>query len=195
MRQVRSGPSAGLVIFSSIALCVPGCRSSPEPRPAESGEAVVDALLVATGRVPNVEGLGLEEAGVTYDRRLGVPCSDFSIDVVSVVRAVGGERGDGAVDQVEQGSDPRAVIDILAGHVRPVEGDRFVCHHLWNTQECASRSAIARVAGAGMPSGEVNRARRFTAGCLRTRPSACSNPSSTRPSERCTRRYRLSKCN
>jgi pyruvate/2-oxoglutarate dehydrogenase complex dihydrolipoamide dehydrogenase (E3) component len=36
------------------------------------GEAVVDTLLVATGRVPNVEGLGLEEAGVTYDRRLGV---------------------------------------------------------------------------------------------------------------------------
>jgi pyruvate/2-oxoglutarate dehydrogenase complex dihydrolipoamide dehydrogenase (E3) component len=36
------------------------------------GEAVVDTLLVATGRVPNVEGLGLEEAGVMYDRRLGV---------------------------------------------------------------------------------------------------------------------------
>ena len=38
----------------------------------QPGEAVVDTLLVATGRVPNVEGLGLEEAGVTYDRRLGV---------------------------------------------------------------------------------------------------------------------------
>jgi pyruvate/2-oxoglutarate dehydrogenase complex dihydrolipoamide dehydrogenase (E3) component len=36
------------------------------------GEAVVDTLLVATGRVPNVDGLGLEEAGVMYDRRLGV---------------------------------------------------------------------------------------------------------------------------
>ena len=38
----------------------------------QPGEAVVDTLLVATGRVPNVEGLGLEEVGVTYDRRLGV---------------------------------------------------------------------------------------------------------------------------
>jgi pyruvate/2-oxoglutarate dehydrogenase complex dihydrolipoamide dehydrogenase (E3) component len=38
----------------------------------QPGEAGVDTLLVAAGRVPNVEGLGLEEAGVRYDRRLGV---------------------------------------------------------------------------------------------------------------------------
>ena len=38
----------------------------------QTGEAVVDTLLVATGRVPNVEGMGLEAAGVMYDRRLGV---------------------------------------------------------------------------------------------------------------------------
>ncbi|MBM3224430.1 MAG: mercuric reductase [Candidatus Tectomicrobia bacterium] len=36
----------------------------------------LDALLVATGRVPNVEHLGLEAAGVTYDRRLGVQVDD-----------------------------------------------------------------------------------------------------------------------
>lgn len=35
-------------------------------------EVVVDALLVATGRVPNVADMGLEAAGVAYDRRLGV---------------------------------------------------------------------------------------------------------------------------
>ena len=35
-------------------------------------EAAVDVLLVATGRVPNVAGLGLEAAGVAYDQRLGV---------------------------------------------------------------------------------------------------------------------------
>ncbi len=32
----------------------------------------VDALLIATGRTPNVEGLGLESAGVDYDRTDGV---------------------------------------------------------------------------------------------------------------------------
>ena len=32
-------------------------------------EGVADALLVAVGRAPNVEGLGLEAAGVAYDRK------------------------------------------------------------------------------------------------------------------------------
>ena len=36
---------------------------------------MVDALLVATGRIPNVEDLNLEAAGVTYDRR-GVTVDD-----------------------------------------------------------------------------------------------------------------------
>lgn len=43
--------------------------SGPEQSPQE---IEVEALLVATGRVPNVADLGLEEAGVAYDRRRGV---------------------------------------------------------------------------------------------------------------------------
>ncbi len=35
-------------------------------------EVCVDAILVATGRAPNVEGLGLDRAGVAYDHRRGV---------------------------------------------------------------------------------------------------------------------------
>jgi pyruvate/2-oxoglutarate dehydrogenase complex dihydrolipoamide dehydrogenase (E3) component len=35
-----------------------------------------DALLVATGRKPAVEGLGLELANVTYDKRMGIEVSD-----------------------------------------------------------------------------------------------------------------------
>ena len=37
----------------------------------EDGEAAIDGshLLVATGRAPNVAGLGLEEAGISYDRK------------------------------------------------------------------------------------------------------------------------------
>jgi pyruvate/2-oxoglutarate dehydrogenase complex dihydrolipoamide dehydrogenase (E3) component len=37
----------------------------------------VDEILVGTGRVPNVEGLNLEAAGVEYDRRRGVQVNDF----------------------------------------------------------------------------------------------------------------------
>ena len=36
----------------------------------------VDALLVATGRKPNVTGLGLEEAGIEFDQRTGVKVND-----------------------------------------------------------------------------------------------------------------------
>lgn len=39
-------------------------------------ELVVDAILIGAGRVPNVEGLGLEQAGVPYTRE-GVIVDDF----------------------------------------------------------------------------------------------------------------------
>ena len=39
-------------------------------------ELLVDAVLVATGRLPNVTGMGLEEAGVEYDGRIGVKVND-----------------------------------------------------------------------------------------------------------------------
>jgi len=37
----------------------------------------VDAILVGAGRVPNVEGMGLEEAGVAYDPRRGIQIDDY----------------------------------------------------------------------------------------------------------------------
>jgi pyruvate/2-oxoglutarate dehydrogenase complex dihydrolipoamide dehydrogenase (E3) component len=37
----------------------------------------VDAILTGTGRVPNVDGLSLEAAGIDYDRRHGVHVDDF----------------------------------------------------------------------------------------------------------------------
>ena len=44
-------------------------------RNGERHEAVADEILLATGRAPNVEGLGLEEAGIRYSR-LGVEVDD-----------------------------------------------------------------------------------------------------------------------
>jgi pyruvate/2-oxoglutarate dehydrogenase complex dihydrolipoamide dehydrogenase (E3) component len=46
----------------------------------ESGrasEATVDEILLGVGRAPNVEGLGLERAGVEYDARRGVHVNDY----------------------------------------------------------------------------------------------------------------------
>jgi pyruvate/2-oxoglutarate dehydrogenase complex dihydrolipoamide dehydrogenase (E3) component len=37
----------------------------------------VDEILVTAGRAPNVEGMGLEAAGVEYDRRSGVRVDDY----------------------------------------------------------------------------------------------------------------------
>jgi pyruvate/2-oxoglutarate dehydrogenase complex dihydrolipoamide dehydrogenase (E3) component len=39
-------------------------------------EVRADAILVGVGRAPNVQGLGLEAAGVSYDERLGVSVDD-----------------------------------------------------------------------------------------------------------------------
>ncbi|HTQ80655.1 MAG TPA: FAD-dependent oxidoreductase, partial [Thermoanaerobaculia bacterium] len=43
---------------------------------AERRELTADAILVAVGRAPNVEGLGLEAAGVRYDPQKGVEVDD-----------------------------------------------------------------------------------------------------------------------
>ncbi|MEK7795372.1 MAG: mercuric reductase [Candidatus Hydrogenedentota bacterium] len=47
---------------------------SAEGRPAEIN---VDAILVGGGRMPNVEGAGLDAAGVAFDPRKGVLVDDF----------------------------------------------------------------------------------------------------------------------
>lgn len=55
----------------------------------QSHECLVDAILVAVGRVPNVEGLGLEAAGVTYDPRRGVQVDDRLCTTNSRIYAAG----------------------------------------------------------------------------------------------------------
>jgi pyruvate/2-oxoglutarate dehydrogenase complex dihydrolipoamide dehydrogenase (E3) component len=42
----------------------------------QAGSVVVDEILAGAGRAPNVESIGLEAAGVAYDRRKGVTVTD-----------------------------------------------------------------------------------------------------------------------
>ncbi|MBI1914342.1 MAG: mercuric reductase [Planctomycetes bacterium] len=44
--------------------------------PSGESEVPADEVLVGVGRSPNVEGLGLEEAGVAYDTRVGIHVDD-----------------------------------------------------------------------------------------------------------------------
>jgi pyruvate/2-oxoglutarate dehydrogenase complex dihydrolipoamide dehydrogenase (E3) component len=48
---------------------------------AGNEELECECLLVATGRVANVENLGLEEAGVEYDLGKGIKCNDLAQSV------------------------------------------------------------------------------------------------------------------
>ncbi|MDX1764726.1 MAG: mercuric reductase, partial [bacterium] len=43
----------------------------------QEGEIRADAILVGAGRTPNVDGLGLDAAGVSFDDRRGVVVNDF----------------------------------------------------------------------------------------------------------------------
>ncbi len=43
----------------------------------ESRRIALDEILLGVGRAPNVEGLGLEKAGVEYDARQGVTVNDY----------------------------------------------------------------------------------------------------------------------
>lgn len=45
--------------------------------PAEEEVYECDCLLNATGRVPNVFGVGLDDAGVDYNNRQGVVIDDY----------------------------------------------------------------------------------------------------------------------
>ena len=57
-------------------------------RDGQPGSTTVDQLLVAVGRAPNVEGMGLEAAGVEFDRR-GVKVDDRLRTSNSRIYAVG----------------------------------------------------------------------------------------------------------
>jgi pyruvate/2-oxoglutarate dehydrogenase complex dihydrolipoamide dehydrogenase (E3) component len=55
--------------WPEIKICA--CDSDGKPQ-----TVVCDALMVATGRIPNVEGLDLEKAGVDYAPRVGIKVND-----------------------------------------------------------------------------------------------------------------------
>jgi len=59
----------------------------------EAGEAPADLVLVATGRKPNVTGLGLEEIGLDFDQRGGIKVDDKGATNLPGVWAAGDVTG------------------------------------------------------------------------------------------------------
>ncbi|MEM9352678.1 MAG: mercuric reductase [Planctomycetota bacterium] len=89
----REDQDAANIVRESMArdgvkfLC---CGKNLQLKPADGGgvrltvesegqkyDIEVDKLLVAVGRAPNVEGLGLDKVGVKYDARSGVAVNDY----------------------------------------------------------------------------------------------------------------------
>jgi pyruvate/2-oxoglutarate dehydrogenase complex dihydrolipoamide dehydrogenase (E3) component len=54
-----------------------GARSLVIEREGRQTEIIGDEILVGAGRLPNVEGIGLETAGVAFDPRRGIAVNDF----------------------------------------------------------------------------------------------------------------------
>ena len=63
-----------------VRLILPGGRAD---------EIAVDEILLGVGRAPNVENLGLETAGVTYDAKRGVRVNDYLQTTNSRIYAAG----------------------------------------------------------------------------------------------------------
>lgn len=82
IRIVLHSEVAGLARRPNGALQVAFEEKGSEP-------LVFDAVLFATGRVPNTEGLGLSEAGVELDPSGGVRVDEFGRTGVASIHAVG----------------------------------------------------------------------------------------------------------
>ncbi|RQR28691.1 glutathione-disulfide reductase [Burkholderia sp. Bp9143] len=73
-------------VVESIARADDGSLSV---RAGDAQHGPYDAVLYATGRVPNVEGLGLERAGVMLDARGAIAVDAYSATSVESIHAIG----------------------------------------------------------------------------------------------------------
>ena len=80
-RVERSLRRDGVTIVTGCRIAAVGRRDSGKVLHLESNgvpsELVVDEVLLGVGRLPNVDGLGLEAAGVEYDRAAGIKVDDY----------------------------------------------------------------------------------------------------------------------
>src|SRR5205807_6133005 len=73
------------------------------------------------------------------DRGIGMAGSDLAVDAVLVVCAIAGQRSDGTINLVEQGTDLRAVIDINWWSAPPPRPGR--CRHRHRCAVCTTTGA------------------------------------------------------
>lgn len=79
-----------------------------------------DCVLVAIGRRPFVEGLGLEQVGIAQDSRGGIQINDHFQTNIASIYAVG-DVVEGAMLAHKASEEAIVAVDIMCGHFEPIE--------------------------------------------------------------------------
>ena len=87
----------------------------------DGSEKVFDQILMATGRVPNTDGLGLEEAGVKLGRRGEVVVDEYSATGVPSIYAIGDATNRVNLTPVAIREGMAFVQTVFAGNPTPVD--------------------------------------------------------------------------
>ena len=94
----------------------------------------VDCVLVATGRRPNVEGLGLEQVGITLDARGAIPVEADSRTCVPSIYAVGDVTGRAALTPIAI-REGHAFADTVFGQKPWCVDHRLIATAVFSTPE------------------------------------------------------------
>ncbi|MGR3495537.1 FAD-dependent oxidoreductase [Citreimonas sp.] len=106
-------------------------KSEPEPGPGvpvrikgtNGQDRVFDMVLFATGRAPNTEDMGLEEAGVTLGRRGAIEVDEYSQTSVPSIYAIGDVTDRLNLTPVAIREGMQFVETVFKGNPTPVDHD------------------------------------------------------------------------
>ncbi|WP_338638662.1 glutathione-disulfide reductase [Burkholderia pyrrocinia] len=107
-------------------------------RAGEAQHGPYDAVLYATGRVPNVDGLGLEQAGVLLDARGAIAVDAYSATSVASIHAIGDVTSRPQLTPVAT-RDGALLARTLFG------GSRVAADHEWVPSAVFSQPEVATV--------------------------------------------------
>jgi len=91
---------------------------------------VASHVLLATGRIPNTDGLGLETAGIVLDRKGYVPVNTRLETVTPGIWAMGDCNGRGAFTHTSYNDYEIVAANLFDGGSRSVD-DRIQCHAVY----------------------------------------------------------------
>src|SRR5262249_39410971 len=94
--------------------------------PQGSRQVLADEILVATGRVPTVDGLELEQAGVAYDSRRGIGVNTRLRTSNSRVYAAGDVIGGGSLFTHAAAKQARVAVQNILLPIRPISDERIM---------------------------------------------------------------------